>query len=146
MIGRTSTSTNDDGSQTIQLRGRELQIGGQFISDLKRNRIADVIPTLNTPLMIFHSPVDSVVSVDNARRLYETAKHPKRFVSIDGADHMLSNPEDAKFVAETLAAWATRYLQDDKPIDADTTPVVEEGTVTSSGAIRPDTAHSYQST
>ncbi len=129
LIEKTSTATHTDGSVTIQLGGRELAIGSQFFSDLKRNRVADVLPTLDKPVMIFHSPIDSIVSVDNARRIYETAKHPKSFISIDGADHMLSNPDDANFVADTLAAWAARYLQTDETAKTEPKPAVENGTV-----------------
>ncbi|MGI9519189.1 MAG: alpha/beta hydrolase family protein, partial [Pirellulaceae bacterium] len=110
LINNTTTTTHEDGSATILLGGRELTIGSEFIDDLKKNRIANSLPTLKKPLMIFHSPVDEVVSIDNARQLYQAAKHPKSFISIDGADHMLSNPEDSRFVAATLAAWASRYL------------------------------------
>ena len=129
LIERTSTAQHPDGSITIELGGRELAIGSQFVSDLKRNRVADVLPTLKKPLMIFHSPIDSIVSVDNARRIYETAKHPKSFVSIDGADHMLSNPDDANFVADTLAAWAARYLKIGETANSESRPFVEAGTV-----------------
>jgi putative redox protein len=65
---------------------------------------------LQKPLLIFHSPIDNIVSIENARELYEAAHHPKSFVSLDGADHMLTDPEDAEFVATVLAAWASRYL------------------------------------
>lgn len=110
LISSATAQIHDDGSVTIQLGGRDLKIEKQFIDDLKTNRIANSLPTLGKPLMIFHSPNDSIVSIDHARRLYETAKHPKSFVSIDGADHMLSDPDDARFVAVTLAAWASRYV------------------------------------
>jgi putative redox protein len=129
LIERTSTAQHPDGSITIELGGRELAIGSQFVSDLKRNRVADVLPTLKKPLMIFHSPIDSIVSVDNARRIYETAKHPKSFVSIDGADHMLSNPDDANFVADTLAAWAARYLKTGETSNSESRLSVAAGTV-----------------
>jgi fermentation-respiration switch protein FrsA (DUF1100 family) len=60
--------------------------------------------------MILHSPVDAVVSVDNARRIFEVARHPKSFVSLDDADHLLARSADASYVARILSAWATRYL------------------------------------
>ena len=60
--------------------------------------------------MIFHSPVDAIVSVDDARRIFQAARHPKSFVSLDDADHLLSRPADATYAARILSAWATRYL------------------------------------
>ena len=110
LIGATTSKTHDDGSATIELGGRQLTIAKQFIDDLKSNRIATSLPKMAKPLMILHSPIDSIVSIDHARRLYETARHPKSFVSIDEADHMLSKPEDGRFVAAMLAAWASRYV------------------------------------
>ncbi|MGI8729396.1 MAG: hypothetical protein ACR2LK_05310 [Solirubrobacteraceae bacterium] len=62
--------------------------------------------------MVFHSPVDAIVGVDNARRIFEVARHPKSFVSLDDADHLLTRRADATYVAEVLAAWASRYLAD----------------------------------
>ncbi len=115
LINSTTTTTHEDGSATILLGGRELAIGSHFIDDLKKNRIANSLPALKKPLMIFHSPVDEIVSIGNARQLYEAARHPKSFISIDGADHMLSNPADARFVAATLAAWAFRYVLTEPP-------------------------------
>lgn len=119
LIGRSTTKQHDDGSASIELGGRELRISSSFISDLKSNRIAAVLPALHKPIMIFHSPVDTVVSIDHARRLYEVAQHPKSFVSLDGADHMLSNPDDGRFVALTLAAWASRYVSDSFDVSSD---------------------------
>ena len=69
------------------------------------------IHNLGLPLLIFHSPVDEVVGIDHARRIYKAAQHPKSFVSLDGADHLLlAREEDSHFVADVLAAWASRYV------------------------------------
>ena len=110
LINITKTQENEDGSATINLGGRELVISSRFVEDLKNNQMSEILPKLGKPIMIFHSPIDAVVSIDNARKLYELAKHPKSFVSLDGADHMLNEPGDAAFVANTLSAWASRYL------------------------------------
>ena len=72
------------------------------------------VKALKKALLIFHSPVDAVVSIDEAARIYAAAKHPKSFVSLDRADHLLSNPEDSRYVAEVLSAWASRYLKMDQ--------------------------------
>lgn len=110
LIDRTTEQTHEDGSATIQLGGRGFRVGRQFVEDLRANRLRDSLSNLRKPTLIFHSPVDAIVSIDHARRLYESAKHPKSFVSVDGADHMLSDPADSQFVAEILAAWSRRYI------------------------------------
>ncbi|NIO40332.1 MAG: osmotically inducible protein C, partial [Burkholderiales bacterium] len=61
-------------------------------------------------LLIFHSPRDEIVRIDNARRIFEAAKHPKSFISLDDADHLLSHKHDSQYVADTIAAWASRYV------------------------------------
>ena len=122
LIDAATSTKHEDGSATIELGGRELRIGNQFVVDLKSNRLAASLLKLRKPLLIFHSPVDSVVPIDHARQLYEAARHPKSFVSVDGADHMLDDPDDARFVAETLAAWATRYLPSPEEAASDVIP------------------------
>jgi putative redox protein len=73
--------------------------------------------------MIFHSPIDNVVGIDNAARLYETARHPKNFVALDGADHLLTERRDAQFVAQMTATWASRYLATTADSDTETSDV-----------------------
>jgi putative redox protein len=78
----------------------------------------DAIGGLGRPLLIFHSPVDRTVGIDNAAKIYQAARHPKSFVSLDGADHLLLDEADSLFVGSVLAAWARRYL--DEPVAAST--------------------------
>ena len=104
-----------DGAATVSIGGRDLSIGKQFLDDVRSRRVAAELSDLRKPLLLFHSPVDEIVSVENARDLYEAARHPKSFVSLDGADHMLGDPADAAFVAATLSAWAARYVPAAKP-------------------------------
>ncbi|TDJ55963.1 MAG: OsmC family protein [Gemmatimonadetes bacterium] len=103
----------------ITLAGRPFRIKRQLLDDLKEQRLIELVSTLGRPLMIFHSPVDETVSVDHAAVLYQAARHPKSFVSLDTADHLLlQKPEDAAFVGQVLAAWVKRYLpplEDDAP-------------------------------
>jgi uncharacterized OsmC-like protein len=75
--------------------------------------LTDQVARLRRALLIFHAPMDDVVSVDEASTLFVAAKHPKSFVSLDGADHLLSRLEDAQYVAATTAAWVSRYLPDE---------------------------------
>lgn len=99
-----------DGHAEVSLAGRTFRIRKEFLEDLERHASAEAIGKLRKALLLFHSPQDTVVGIDNARRIYEAARHPKSFVSLDGADHLLSRPADARYVADVLSAWATRYL------------------------------------
>jgi len=96
----------------LQLAGRPFRIRGQLLQDLAEHNVAQRIRDLREPLLIFHSPVDEIVDVDHARQIFERASHPKSFVSLDNADHLLTRRADAAYVAEVLAAWAGRYLVD----------------------------------
>jgi putative redox protein len=95
----------------VTLAGRSFRIKRQLLDDLKEQRLIKLVETLGRPLMIFHSPVDEVVSVDHAGVLYKAARHPKSYLSLDMADHLLlKNPDDAAFVGQVLAAWVKRYI------------------------------------
>ncbi len=107
----------DKQSVQVELGGRSFNIQRQFIDDLEKYNSFAHIQALKKALLIFHSPVDAVVSIDEAARIYTAAKHPKSFVSLDYADHLLSNPEDSRYVAEVLSAWASRYLKTDQTHD-----------------------------
>jgi putative redox protein len=100
-----------DENAVVELAGRSIRVGRQLIRDLAENRLLPSLAELGRPLLIFHSPVDQVVDVDHARRIFKAARHPKSFVSLDGADHLLlAREEDSVFVGTVLAAWAGRYL------------------------------------
>ncbi len=99
-----------DGHAEVTLAGRSFRIRREFLEDLERHASAEAIGKLRKALLLFHSPQDTTVGIDNARRIYQAARHPKSFVSLDGADHLLSRSADARYVADVLAAWATRYL------------------------------------
>jgi len=98
------------GEATVQIGGRPFQVKKQFLDDLEDQRMAEVVSGLDRALLVFHSPIDDIVGIENAARLYTMAKHPKSFVSLDGADHLLSDPADSKYVATVLAAWAQKYV------------------------------------
>ena len=87
-----------------------IKIGKQFIKDLEEYDLADRIGKLKRPLLVFHSPVDTIVGIDNAERIFKAAKHPKSFVSLGKADHLVSKPEDAQFLGHVLSAWAGYYV------------------------------------
>jgi putative redox protein len=71
----------------------------------------NIIKSLDKPLLIFHSPIDQTVGIDNAAHIYKMAKHPKSFISLDDADHLLTNEEDARYVGSVTAAWVHRYFE-----------------------------------
>lgn len=98
------------GEAEVQVGRRRFRIRRQFLDDLAHYADAEHIRRLKRPLLIFHSPVDEIVEIEEARKLYHAALHPKSFISLDRADHMLTDREDAEYVAETLVAWASRYL------------------------------------
>jgi len=101
----------EEGEAKVLLGGRPFVIKEQFLDDIGNYDIAAEIEDLDRALMIFHSPQDKVVRIDNAAHIYGKARHPKSFVSLDGADHLLlKNPKDAEYVAHVLAAWAHRYI------------------------------------
>ena len=100
-----------DGEAEVSIGGRPFRIKRQFLDDLEsHDTMAARIAALDRPLIVFHSPTDQTVGIEQARAIYEAARHPKSFVSLDGADHLLSRKPDAAFVAGVVAAWAERYL------------------------------------
>ncbi|MBK1643579.1 osmotically inducible protein C [Thiocapsa imhoffii] len=98
------------GEAEVQIGLRRFRIRKQLLEDLDQYASADHIRHLNRALLVFHSPLDTVVSIEEAAKIYRAARHPKSFISLDKADHLLTNREDAEYVAETLVAWASRYL------------------------------------
>ena len=100
-----------DGETAINISGRDFKIKKQFIEDLRQNRMEEAIRNLRRPILIFHSPLDQVVSIDNAAKIFTAARHPKSFISLDKADHLLSNREDSLYVGSVLGAWVSKYLK-----------------------------------
>jgi putative redox protein len=99
------------GEAKVLLAGRPFTIKKDFIDDVKAQDIEAAVASLARPFMILHSPIDETVSIDHARTLYCLAKHPKSFVSLDKADHLLlENDEDSRYIGRILAAWATQYV------------------------------------
>jgi len=99
-----------EGEADVEIGGRPFKLQKSFLDDLEAHEPAAAIRNLKNALLIFHSPQDDVVGIDNARKIYEAARHPKSFVSLDGAGHLLPRRGDADYVGRVLAAWASRYL------------------------------------
>ncbi|MEM7024748.1 MAG: bifunctional alpha/beta hydrolase/OsmC family protein [Pseudomonadota bacterium] len=98
------------GEAEVLLAGRPFRVKKQFLEDIAEQQQAERIGRLKKALLIFHGPKDATVGIENAALIFQAAKHPKSFVSLDDADHLLSRRGDAIYVAEVLAAWASRYL------------------------------------
>lgn len=100
----------EKGKAEVKLAGRHFFIHKKFVDDLKETQMHKTLGELKRPLLILHAPKDEVVGVDHARRLFEAARHPKSFISLDEADHLLKSPADACYVGSLIASWAERYL------------------------------------
>src|SRR5215472_4923273 len=109
-------SIREQGEVEVALAGRPFRIRREFLDDVAERRLHDHVANLRKALLVFHSPTDDIVGIDNASRIFLAAKHPKSFVSLAGADHLLSQRRDAIYVANVIAAWAERYL--DTPAEA----------------------------
>jgi uncharacterized OsmC-like protein/alpha/beta superfamily hydrolase len=104
-----------EGEAQVNLGGRTFTIQRQFVEDLDATSLADRIGNMKKALLILHAPRDEVVGIDNAAEIFGAAKHPKSFVSLDGADHLLTDPADANYVAGVIASWVARYLPAEEP-------------------------------
>ena len=98
------------GRVRVEIGGRPYELTRQFADDARASRLAGVIAGLECAVMVFHSPEDPVVTVDHGERIFEWAPHPKVFVALDGADHLLTGRADARYVSEVIGAWLDRYL------------------------------------
>ena len=101
---------NKNGKADVTIAGRSFTIRRQFLQDINERNLREIIRVMRDPILIFHSPHDEIVSIDNAAEIYEWAMHPKSFISLDGADHLLSDERDSQYVGSMIAAWATRYI------------------------------------
>jgi putative redox protein len=118
---RMAPELDERGEAEVHLGGRRFRVSRELVEDLRERSLGQAIAGLDKALLVMHSPTDEVVGIDNAWRIFESAKQPKSFVSLDDADHLLLRHEkDARYAAEVLAAWAERYLDDE-----DETRVVE---------------------
>ena len=98
------------GEIEVSLAGRPLKITRQFIDDIAEHDLMAKIGKMRKALLVMHAPDDDTVGIDNATRIFTSARHPKSFVSLAGSDHLLTNKVDATYVADVIAAWATRYI------------------------------------
>jgi putative redox protein len=100
----------EDGVAQVDLGGRPFRIGRDFLEDIAAQELKPAIHDLRAALLVMHAPLDQVVDISNAQDIFTAALHPKSFVTLDDADHLISDPGDAEYAAGVIAAWATRYL------------------------------------
>ena len=114
-FGTSLEEIEKSGAAEVDLAGRKFLVRRQFVEDARAQRIKDAVASLKKPLLILHAPLDQSVGIENATEIFLAAKHPKSFVSLDKADHLLSNREDAAFAGRIISGWLTRYLAADTP-------------------------------
>lgn len=108
-----------DGEADVRIAGRPFRIRKQFLDDIQGQRLRDKVAALRKALLVMHAPLDRTVGIDNAAEIFQAARHPKSFVSLDSADHLLTRREDAVYAAEMVAAWASRFLPPKRASEAE---------------------------
>ncbi len=112
LFSSSAADIDRDGQAEVSIGGRPFTVGKQLLDDLRAQDPESRIKSLKRALLIFHSPTDQIVGVESAAQIYTWAKHPKSFIAIDGADHMLTSPSDADYVANMLSVFVDRYAAD----------------------------------
>ncbi len=102
-----------NGEADVEVSGRSLKIKKHFLDDLKSYDMNEVFKELSAAVLVFHAPHDETVNIKNASNIFALAQHPKSFISLDSADHLIMNNEDAKYIASSIEAWASRYIHFD---------------------------------
>ncbi len=119
----------EKGEAKVLLAGRPFTIKKQFLDDLESTKMQDIVGKLGKALLILHSPQDTTVSIENAAEIYGMAKHPKSFVTLDGADHLLTRKEDSLYVGQLISSWSLRYLdlENEEILSSDSQVMVQTG-------------------
>ncbi|HYJ80618.1 MAG TPA: alpha/beta fold hydrolase [Longimicrobiaceae bacterium] len=141
LLGESAREVEAAGEAVVELGGRPFRVRRQLLEDLGEARVDGALRALTLPLLVMHSPADQVVELDHATRIFRAARGSRSFVSLDGADHLLSDRRDAQYAGRVIAAWASRYLP--VPPDPTVKELAEEGrvvTVTRGGAFRTEIA------
>ena len=119
LFGDHSAAAADQDKVEVALGGRQFHVSRAFLDDIAQQNLAARITALHKALLIFHAPTDDTVGIENASAIFLAAKHPKSFVSLAGADHLISRQADAAYVANVIAAWSERYLETAADVPAD---------------------------
>ncbi|WP_166416059.1 bifunctional alpha/beta hydrolase/OsmC family protein [Cochlodiniinecator piscidefendens] len=109
-FGESLSEINKSGSAEVSLGGRPFRINKEFVEDVAAENLAPAIAGLKRALLVMHAPLDTVVGIENAQHIFTAAHHPKSFVTLDNADHLITNACDAEYAADVISAWAGRYM------------------------------------
>jgi putative redox protein len=110
LFARHHQAIHEEGFAEVNLAGRQFTITRQFLEDITEQSLLGDLRAMHKALLVMHSPNDEIVEIEHARHIFEAANYPKSFHSLDGADHLLSQPEDADYAAEVITTWAGRYI------------------------------------
>ena len=113
-FGQDLDTIEREGSAEVQLAGRPFRIRKDFVDDARSHSLEDRLKKLRRALLVLHSPVDRTVGIENAQKIFAAALHPKSFVSLDNADHLLSDEADSRYAGRVISAWAGRFLEMDR--------------------------------
>ncbi|SNR14397.1 bifunctional alpha/beta hydrolase/OsmC family protein [Tenacibaculum jejuense] len=107
------------GEVNVNIGGRPFKINKEFVDNFTKTDLPSIVKELRKPILILHSPIDTVVGIKNAEKIYHNAHHPKSFVTLDNADHLLTNPEDSKYAGNVIGAWVQRYFPKKSKVNLD---------------------------
>lgn len=138
LLGEVTDELREAGTACVRIGGRDFTVRQRLLDDLSEQAQHDRLAGLDAALLVLHAPGDETVGIDHARRVFEAARHPKSFVSLDGADHLLTRPQDARWVAEVVSAWVERYLPAADAADTARTADTADTAGTADTADRPD--------
>ncbi|MFC2130785.1 alpha/beta hydrolase family protein [Bacteroidota bacterium] len=110
ILKMTQKDIIDSGRAEVMIAGRKFEIGKKFYDDLEEESMKKKIQELNKALCILHSPYDEIVGIEHAAKIFRLARHPKSFISLDKADHLLMNPHDSLYAGGVIAEWASKYI------------------------------------
>jgi len=111
---------NEEGYTEVAIGGRPFNINPEFVEDFDKTDLPSIVKQLRKPLLILHSPIDTIVGIKNAEQIYHNAHHPKSFVTLDNADHLLTNANDSYYAGSVIGAWVQRYFEPDSKTELDT--------------------------
>lgn len=129
LFGSIEKQIQTEGAGEVLIGGRKLVIKKHFLDDIEGVDLGSVIHELKKAILVLHSPQDTIVGIDNAREIYQAARHPKSFMSLDGADHLLSSRKDSLYAGKVIASWVGRYmdLEENTPLLTDKQAVARIG-------------------
>jgi putative redox protein len=120
-MAESLSAIEHEGAAFVNLGGRPFRIKQSFVDDVRRQDVLSKLKSMHPALLVLHAPLDKTVSVDDAQKIFQAARHPKSFISLDRADHLLSDPADSKYAGLIIASWARRYLDGNATTNEDAT-------------------------